>query len=89
MLSEDCQQGATDECDVGQEIGITAPGAVLTEDDIAPPMVADLNARPVPANEPQPLRRAVLLGQCAGEIVVRFGGALVGFFDAPGVAQHD
>ena len=52
-------------------------------------MVSNFHARPVAANEPQPLGRAVLLGQCAGQVVVRFGGALVGFFDAPGIAQYN
>jgi len=52
-------------------------------------MVSNFHACPVSANESEPLGRVVLLGQYAGQVVVRFGGALVGFFDAPGIAQDN
>ena len=64
-------------------------GLVFAEDYVASPMVADFHSGPVPANEPQPLLGSVLLWRCAGDVIMRFGRALAGLFDAPGVAQHD
>src|SRR5436190_13332491 len=89
MLGEHCQQGATDERQIGQEIWAAAAGTIFSENDVAPPVVSNLHACPVAANESEPLSRAVLLGQRARQVIVRLGGALVGFFDAPGIAQYD
>src|ERR1700676_4879208 len=89
MLGQKRQEGAADKCEVGQEVWLATAGAVFSEDDVTPPMVSNFHTSPVPANQSEPLRRAVLLGQCAGQVVVRLSGALVGFFDAPGIAQHN
>lgn len=89
MLGKEGQEGAADQCEIGQKIGIGAAGPIFSEDDVAPPMISDLNTRPMPANERQPLGRTVMLGRCAGQVVVRFGGGLIGFLDASSIAQHN
>jgi hypothetical protein len=89
MLWQNGQQGITDESHIGQQIGIAAAGAVLPKEHITLPMISYFNAGPVAANERQPISRAVLLGQRAGDVIVRFGGAPVGFLDQAGVAQND
>src|SRR5437867_13408378 len=89
MFRQNGQQGVTDQGHVGQQVGISAAGTVLPEDHITPPMISHLNASPVPANERQPLSRAVLFGQRAGEVIVGFGGSLASFLNQAGVADHD
>src|SRR5690348_10835323 len=89
MLCEKRQQRVTEQSHISQKVGIAATGTVLAEEYVTSPMISHLNAGPVAANEPQPLRGAVLLGQGAGEVIVGFGGALVGFFDQSGVAQNN
>ena len=81
MLCQNSQEGITDESHIGQQVGIATAGTILPKEHITPPMISHLNAGPVPANERQPTSRAVLLGQRAGEVIVGFGGALVGFLD--------
>ena len=89
MLCQKGQEGATDQGHIGQQVGMAAAGTVLPKEHITPPMISHLNAGPVPANERQPLREAVLLGQRAGEVIVGLSGALVGFLDPAGVAEND
>ena len=89
VLGQQGQQGTAQEGQVGQKVGVSAAGAVLTHEGIAPPVIADFDSAPVSANEPQPLGRAVLVGQGAGEVVMGFGGGLAGLFDSAAVAQDD
>lgn len=89
MLGQDREQRIADEGHVGQEVWITTARLVFAEDDVASPMVADFHSGPVPTNQSQPLLGSVLLRRCAGEVVMRFGGTLAGFFNVSGVAQHD
>ena len=56
---------------------------------VAPPVVADFDATPVSANEVEPVDVAVMIGWDTGQVVVRFGGGLPGFFDSAAVAQDD
>lgn len=88
MLGQNGQERVTDESQIGQQVGIAAARSVLSEEHITAPMISHFNAGPVPANERQPLARAVLLGKRAGEVIVGLGRALVGFLDAPGVAHN-
>lgn len=89
MLGQSGQEGASDQREVGQEIGRSTAGAVFSEHHVPLPVVANLHAGPVPANQREPLLGAVLLGRRAGQVVVRFGGGLVGFLEAAGVAHHN
>jgi hypothetical protein len=88
MLGQNGQERVTDESQIGQQVGIAAARAVLSEEHITAPMISHFNPGPVSANEPQPLARAVLLGKRAREVIVGLGRALVGFLDAPGVAHN-
>src|SRR5215472_7462918 len=89
MLCQNGQEGVTDQSHIGQKVGIATARTILPKEHITLPMISHFNAGPVSTNERQPLRRAVLLGQRAGEIVVRFGSGLVGFLDQAGVAQNN
>jgi hypothetical protein len=64
-------------------------GLVFAEDYVPSPMVADFYSGPVSPNECHPLLGAVLLRRCAGEVIMRFGRALAGLFDASGIALHN
>ena len=52
-------------------------------------MISHLHTGPMPPDEGQPLFGPVLIRRSAGEVVTRFGGALVGFLHQPGVAHHN
>ena len=81
MVWQEGQQRTAQEGQRRQEIGVAAAGAVFTQESISPPMVAVFHARPVAANELEPLLGTVLGRQGAGKVVVRFGGGLAGPFD--------
>jgi len=89
LVGQEGQQGAAEEREVGQEIGVAAAGAVFAQKDIAPPVVADFHAAPVAANQGEPVQWAVLVWPGAGKIIVRFGGGPASFFDRALVAQDD
>lgn len=68
---------------------MTTAGVVFSEDHVASPVIANLHAGPVPANEPEPLVRPILIGRCARQVVVSFGGAPIAFLETAGVTHYD
>jgi hypothetical protein len=89
MLWQEGQQRAAQQGQVGQEIGVAAARAILSQQGVTPPMVAVFHASPVTANEVEPLLGAAVIGQEAGKIIVGFGAELAGLFDQALIAQHD
>lgn len=89
VLREEGQQGAAKQCEVGQEVGLAAAGAVFAQEDVPSPVVADFHAAPVAANEGEPLLRLILFRVGAGKVIVRLGGSQAGLFDGALVAQDD
>ena len=89
VLREEGQQGAAKQCEVGQEVGLAAAGAVFAQEDVASPVVADFHAAPVAANEGKPLVWLILFRVGAGKVIVRLGGGPAGLFDGARVAQDD
>ena len=89
VVGEQCQQGAAQDGQIGQEVGVAAARAVFSHKRITPPMIADLHSAPVSANELEPRCGAVLVRCGAGEVVMGLGGGLAGSFDGAAVAQDN
>ena len=89
VVGQQCQQGAAQDGQIGQEIGVAAARAVFSHKRIAPPVIANFHSAPVSANELEPRCGAVLVRYGAGEIVMGLGGGLAGSFDGAAVAQDD
>jgi len=89
VIGQQCQEGAAQEGEVGQEVGVTGTRAIFAHQGVAPPVVADFDAPPMTADEAQPLGRGVLVGGSAGEVEARFGGGEAGLFDGALAANDD
>ena len=89
VVWEEGEQGAAQQREVGQEVGLAAAGAVFAQEDVASPVVADFHAAPVAANEGKPLVWLILFRVGAGKVIVRLGGGPAGLFDGARVAQDD
>ena len=88
MPCEAGNQGAAQQGEVGQCVGVAGAGAVFAPDGIASPVVADLRAGPVAAQERMPLGGGALAGSQAGEVEAGFGGLSPGLGDGD-LAAHD
>ena len=88
-FSNDVEQCASNEREIGQEVGVTGTGSVLAHQRITPPMVADFNAAPVSADQLQPLFGVILLGQSARQIITRLGRCAARLFERSLAAQDD
>ena len=88
-VSHDVKQGAPNQRDIGQEIGVAGTRTIFSHQHIAPPMIADFNPAPVPADQLQPLCRPILLRGRAGEVVARFFGGVSALFVRPLRAHYD
>ncbi len=78
MPGETGEQGAAQQREVGEGVGVAGAGAILAPDGVAAPMVADLHAGPVSAQESVPLGRGALGGPLAGEVEARLRGLASG-----------
>ena len=83
LVCQDSQQGAADQGDVGQQVGIAAAGAVFPHEYIASPVITDFHAAPVATNQRQPLAGTVFFRSGAGKIIVGLGGGQPRLFDRP------
>lgn len=88
VLRKQAEQGAAQEREIGEGVGITRAGAIFAPKDIALPMVADLDASPMTADQRVPLRRTALAGFGTRQIEPAFVGGLAGGFDGA-LAAHD
>ena len=52
-------------------------------------MITDFNSAPVSADEVEPLQGAVLSRGSTGQVIMWFGGGVVGLFDSAHVAQDN
>ena len=82
------QQGAPQQSEISQEIGVATPGAVFTHHCIAPPVVADFHSAPVTANQLQPLSVGILGGERTGKVIARLGGGEAGLLKGALTPQH-
>lgn len=89
LVSQNTEQCASDQSQVGQQVGIARTGSVFAHEGIPPPVVANLHTTPMPTDQLQPLFGAALLGGKAGEVVTGFAAAGTGFFDGALSADHD
>ena len=87
--SKDVEQCAANERQIGQEIGIAGTRLIFAHQHVAPPVIADFNPTPMPANQLQPLFGPILCGRCAREVITGFGRAEPVFFEGPFTAQDD
>ena len=88
VLREQGEQGAAQEREIGQGVGLTRPGAIFAPKDIALPMVADFHPGPVAADQRVPLRRTALGWLGTRQIEPAFVGGPAGGFDGA-LAAHD
>ena len=54
VLREQCEQGAAQEREIGERVGLARAGAIFAPKHIALPVVADLHSGPVAADERVP-----------------------------------
>ena len=85
---EEGEQGAAQEGEVGEGTGVAGARAVFAPEVVAAPVVADLDAGPVSADQVMPLLRCAFVGLLAGEVETAFGGGLVGFAGKNLTAHH-
>ena len=78
MPGEAGKQGAAQQSEVGEGVGVAGAGAILAPDGVAAPMVADLHAGPVSADEGMPLGGGAFAGPQAGEVEALLGGLASG-----------
>lgn len=89
LLSQEGEQGVSNESQVGQQVGIARAGTVLPHQGVAPPMIADFHTAPMSPDQSQPLALGILLWRSAGEIVARFDGGQVGALLSALAPHHD
>ena len=89
VVRQEGEEGAAQEGEIGEGVGVARAGAVFAPDGVAAPVVADLDAGPVALDEREPLGRGVRGGFGAGEVVTDFVGGDGGAFHRAGAAHHD
>ena len=89
VIGEQGEEGVAQQREIGEGVWVASARAVFPHEGVSPPVVADFNSAPVPADEFEPLGGSVLVGAGAGEVVATFGGGEPGFFDRPFAAQDD
>ena len=82
------EQGAAQEGEVGESAGVAGARAVFAPEVVAAPVVADLDAGPVSADQVMPLLRGAFVGLLAGEVETAFRGGLVGLAGVNLTAHH-
>lgn len=66
LLSENTEEHISNKREVGQEVGVSASRSILTHNGVPAPVITDLDASPVSANQIQPLTGSVLIRQSTG-----------------------
>lgn len=89
VFGQKWEQGAAQERQIRQEVGVAAAGTIFTQEHVAAPVVADFHPGPVPANQCEPLAGRIGLRFGTGKIVAGFVAGDPGFFDRPFAAQDD
>jgi len=82
------EQGAAQQREIGEGVGVAGAGAIFAPKDIALPMIADLDAGPMTADQRVPLGGPALAGFGTRQIEPAFVGGLAGGFDRA-LAAHD
>ena len=88
MPGEAGEQGAAQQSEVGEGVGVAGAGAVLAPDGVAAPVVADFHTGPVAADEGVPSGGGALAGPLAGEVEALLGGLPAGLC-RNGLATND
>ena len=89
VIGEDGQEGVADKGHVGQEVGMAGAGAILPQQGVAPPVIADFDPAPVSPDQVQPACELIVPGRRAREVVARLVAGDPGLFDRPFAAQDD
>ena len=89
LLGQAVEQCVSNQGQIGQQVGIARSGAVLPHEHIAPPVIADFHSGPMSADELEPTRTRVLLGQGAGKVIARLGAGGSGFLYRALAAHHN
>jgi len=89
MAGELLEQRATNERQIGQQVGVAGARMIFSHQCVASPVVADFDPAPVSADEFQPLSGLVFFGRSAGQIVTGLGGGVAGLFNRALAAQND
>jgi len=88
-VSQDRQQSAAEEGEVGQQVGLAGTRTVFPHQHVTAPVIADFNPAPMSPDQSQPLRGRMLLRGCTGEIIPGFGSGDPGSFLGAVTAHHD
>ena len=88
LVGQGMEQSASDQSQIGQQVGVARARAVLSHEHIASPVIADLYSRPMSADELEPACRGVLLRRGAGKVVARLGTGGPGFLYRALAAHH-
>jgi len=89
VLGEQGEQGAAQQSEVGEGVGIAGAGSILAPEDVALPVIADFDAGPMAADKRLPLGWGALVGFCAGEIKAGFESGFGGLFFGALTAHDD
>lgn len=89
VIREEHEEGAAQEGEIGEGVGVAGAGTVLAPDSVAAPVVADFDAGPVALDEREPLGRGVRGGFGAGQVVADFVGGDGGALHRAGAAHDD
>ena len=89
VIRQEGEEGAAQEGESGEGVGVSRAGAVLAPEGVAAPVVADFDAGPVALDECEPLGRSVRGGFGAGEVVADFVGGDGGALHGAGAAHDD
>ena len=89
LFGKDRQQGASQDGQVRQQVGLARPGTVFTHEHVASPVIADFDPAPMVPDQSQPWVGGVLLWRRTGEVVTGLGGGLPGSLPGAVAADHD
>jgi hypothetical protein len=75
--------------EIGEDVGVSAAGAVFAQSGVAAVVVAIFDASPVGADQVDPVFRAAMIPGLAGEVEAFFVALLVGLFEQSGAADFE
>ena len=88
-ISKNRQQSATNEGQVGEQVGLAGTRTVFAHQHVASPVIADFDSAPMSPDQGQPLLGGVLLWWRTGEIISGLGGGDPGPLLGPVTADDD
>lgn len=80
---------ATEQSQIGDQVGFPAAGIILAPERISAPMIAVFDSGPVTTDERNPRFKRAFVGLLAGEIITEFKSALARALERPPTLDPD